>query len=330
MKKVFAALALLAVVSSPLAAQSNRLVFANAGTTGTVLNKLTKLTGAPSTAVRAATTDTSGVIGVTVGGAGTTGNATVQLSGSVPCVFDGATTAGDYVQISSSTAGDCHDTASSYPSSGQVIGRVLSTNGSGGTYTMQLFPAEISATAGSVGSVTCANMPALTGDTTSSAGSCATTTSKTGGVSFATSATTDTTNASNISSGTLATARLATGINVRDFGTTFGDTGGSALTSGSVVYFTVPYACTITAWNASVDAGTVTFDIWKIATGTAIPTVTNTITASALPAISTGTSIHSTTLSGWTTSVTANDIFGIQLKTVATAKYAEIDITCNQ
>ena len=117
---------------------------------------------------------------------------------------------------------------------------------------------------------------------------------------------------------------------IRSFGTTFGDTGGSALTSGSTVYFTVPYACTITAWNATVDAGTVTFDVWKIATGTAIPTISNTITASALPAISTGTAKHSTILTGWTTSVTANDIFGINLNTVATAKYAELDLQCNQ
>jgi len=130
-------------------------------------------------------------------------------------------------------------------------------------------------------------------------------------------------------SGGLATT-LGSNFKIRDFGTTFGDTGGSALTSGSVVYFTVPYACTIAAWNISVDAGTATLDIWKIATGTAIPTVSNTITASALPAISTGTSIHSTTLTGWTTAVSANDIFGIQLKTVATAKFVEIDIQCNQ
>jgi hypothetical protein len=129
----------------------------------------------------------------------------------------------------------------------------------------------------------------------------------------------------------LTTSDLPTGVNVRSFGTTFGDTAASAaLTSGSVVYFTVPYACTIQAWNITVDAGTVTFDIWKIATGTATPTVSNTITASALPALSTGTAIHSTTLTGWTTSVSANDIFGLQLKTVATAKYAELDIQCNQ
>lgn len=120
------------------------------------------------------------------------------------------------------------------------------------------------------------------------------------------------------------------GAATRDFGTTFGDTTGPALTSGPVVYFTVPYACTIAAWNISVDAGTATLDIWKIATGTAIPTVANTITAAALPAIASGTSIHSTTLSGWTTAVTANDIFGLQLKTVSTAKFVELDLQCNQ
>ncbi|MES2034815.1 MAG: hypothetical protein V4466_11605 [Pseudomonadota bacterium] len=130
--------------------------------------------------------------------------------------------------------------------------------------------------------------------------------------------------------GTLPAAKVPANIRVRSFGTTFGDTAGSALTSGSVVYFTIPYACTISAWNITVDAGTVTFDIWKIATGTAIPTVSNTITASALPALSTGTALHSTTLTSWTTSVTANDIIGIQLKTVATAKYAELDVECDQ
>ena len=130
------------------------------------------------------------------------------------------------------------------------------------------------------------------------------------------------------SAGTLDTAPSTT---VRSFGATFGDTGATlALGAGSVVYFTVPYACTIAAWNITVDAGTVTFDVWKIGTGTAIPTVANTITASAKPQLSSGTALHSTTLTGWTTAVTANDIFGIQLNTVATAKYAELDIQCNQ
>ena len=131
---------------------SGTITIANAGSTGTTVNTLTKLTGAPSTAVIAATTDTGGIIGITTSGAGTTGSATIQLSGSASCVFDGATTAGDYVQISSTTAGNCHDTGlaqPSYPLTGQVIGIVLSTNGAGGTYTMDLFPSDIEPNLGS-------------------------------------------------------------------------------------------------------------------------------------------------------------------------------------
>jgi hypothetical protein len=125
------------------------ITVANAGTTGTTVNTLTKLTGAPSTAVITATTDTTGVIGITTSGAGTTGSAVIQLLGSVSCVFDGATIAGDYVQISSTTVGDCHDTNSAtYPAvgTGDVIGRVLSTNGAAGTYVIDLFPQEVATT----------------------------------------------------------------------------------------------------------------------------------------------------------------------------------------
>jgi len=239
------------------------------------------------------------------------------------------------------------------------------------------------------GSIACGGLPALTGDTTTSAGSCATTTAKINGTSFPTSATVigsngsaqpvsaSTTGSGNVvlaTSPTLTTPALGTPsalvltnatslpcgatpaltsdvttsagsctttvanvagtaaatIKIRSFGTTFGDTAGSTLTSGSVVYMTINFACTIAAWDISVDAGTATIDLWKIATGTAVPTVTNTITASALPAISTGTSIHSTTLTGWTTSVAANDIVAFQLKTVSGVKFLSVSFQCNQ
>lgn len=114
---------------------------------------------------------------------------------------------------------------------------------------------------------------------------------------------------------------------IHSIGTTF-DGAGSALTIGTKSYVTIPYACTIQAWNMTLDAGTATIDIWKIATGTAIPTVANTITAAALPAIATGTAIHSTTLSGWTTTVTANDIFGFNISAVATATKASLVLQC--
>ena len=137
-------------VAGNISAEGNAILstIANAGTTGTTANKLAKLTGAPSTAVITATTDTGGVIGIVVGNAGTTGSAQIASVGQASCVFDStATVAGDYVQISSATAGDCTDAGSTSPTSGQVIGRVLSTHGSGGsTYAVMLFGPGIQGT----------------------------------------------------------------------------------------------------------------------------------------------------------------------------------------
>jgi hypothetical protein len=106
------------------------------------------------------------------------------------------------------------------------------------------------------------------------------------------------------------------------------DGGGNALSSGKSIYQTIPYGCTIQAWNIVVDTGTATVDIWKVATGTAIPTISNTITASATPAISTGTAVHSTTLTGWTTSVSQNDIMAFNLKAVSSATYVGVSVQC--
>ncbi|PWU16808.1 MAG: hypothetical protein C5B49_10000, partial [Bdellovibrio sp.] len=98
------------------------------------------------------------------------------------------------------------------------------------------------------------------------------------------------------------------------------DGAGSVLSTGRLAYYTVPFACTTSAWNITVDTGTATVDLWKVTTGTAIPTVANTIPGSAMPAISSGTAIHSTTLTSWITTVNANDIFGFYLNAVASAK----------
>ena len=91
MRKLFTATALLLLSVCPRGARAQapgRMVVANASSTGTTLNTLTKLTGAPSTAVKTATTDTGGSVGITIAGAGTTGNATIALSGGASCVFD--------------------------------------------------------------------------------------------------------------------------------------------------------------------------------------------------------------------------------------------------
>ncbi len=133
-----------AITPGPLPAGSSlNMTIANAGATGTTANRLAKLTGAPSTAVVTATTDTEGAIGVCVSGCGTTGSATVAIIGQVSCEFDGATTAGNYVVISATTAGMCHDAGSAFPTAQAAYGRVLSTNGGAGTYVMELMTPDL-------------------------------------------------------------------------------------------------------------------------------------------------------------------------------------------
>ena len=79
------------------------------GSTATVANKLAKMFGANTVTV-GTSGDTDGMIGVVVGGAGTTGNAQIAINGQALCAFDSAPTGiGDFVTISSTTAGACHD-----------------------------------------------------------------------------------------------------------------------------------------------------------------------------------------------------------------------------
>lgn len=122
---------------------SVNMTVANAASTGTTVNRLAKLTGAPSTAVITATSDTENALGICTANCGTTGSATIAIIGQATCDFDGATTAGNYVTISSTTAGKCHDGGSTYPTSGATYGRVLSTNGAQGSYVMELMTPDI-------------------------------------------------------------------------------------------------------------------------------------------------------------------------------------------
>lgn len=96
------------------------------------------------------------------------------------------------------------------------------------------------------------------------------------------------------------------------------DGGGSAIATGKVKgYFTCPYAGTITGWNIMADTGTVTIKAWKIATGTAVPTIANVINTNGV-SLSSGTAVHSTTVTDFTTTaVAANDIFAFDITAIS-------------
>lgn len=113
----------------------------------------------------------------------------------------------------------------------------------------------------------------------------------------------------------------------RVVGYTF-DGGGSGLATQTSVPFVIPFGCALQSWNISVDAGTATVKVWKKANGTAIPTGADSINTSGV-AISSGTSVHSTTLTDFTTTTfTANDIFIIDLSAVATATKVGFTMGC--
>lgn len=118
-------------ISMPVPATFISLLNSGAGTT---INTLTKLvpTGANMSGVISAAGDLGGVVGICIASCGAAGSATIQQGGIAACVFDGppAVFADDYVTISATTAGDCHDAGATYPTGGtQVIGRITVTTG---------------------------------------------------------------------------------------------------------------------------------------------------------------------------------------------------------
>ena len=117
---------------------------ANEGATGTTINLLAKLTGAPATAIKALTTDNkSGVVrGIVTGGAGITGNAQITLVGQALCAFDAtAVTASDFVTISSTVAGKCHDVGATQPFDGsQILGIAMASGNASTSQNVFLIP----------------------------------------------------------------------------------------------------------------------------------------------------------------------------------------------
>lgn len=108
------------------------------------------------------------------------------------------------------------------------------------------------------------------------------------------------------------------------------DGGGVVLTTGLKGFIRVPYAGTITKWTLLPDqSGSIVMDIWKDTYANHPPVVGDTITAAAKPTISAATKAESSTLTGWTTTITAGDIlaFNVDSVTTITRVILELEIT---
>lgn len=131
----------------------------------------------------------------------------------------------------------------------------------------------------------------------------------------------------------IAQADLPSTTRIRGLSFTVGDpTNSSALTTSYTAYFSVPFACTISAYDLLVDATDTTLRVkfWKVATGTAIPTVSNSISTNGL-GVPSGTNVKSTTLSDFTTTtVTKDDIMAMNVSVANTAKMVNAVLQCDQ
>ena len=97
------------------------------------------------------------------------------------------------------------------------------------------------------------------------------------------------------------------------------DGGGSVITTGVKGYLTIPFACTITEWTLLADvSGSIVVDIWKDTLANYPPVAGDVITASAKPTLTTQTNARSSTLTGWTTSITAGDILAFNVNSATT------------
>lgn len=107
------------------------------------------------------------------------------------------------------------------------------------------------------------------------------------------------------------------------------DGSGSVITTGVKGYLIIPYNYTITSWSIIGDTtGSIVFDIWK--NNSAIPTIADTITASAKPTLSSQQFLSSTTLTGWTTGGLANDKIIISVNSVSTLTKVTLTINLNK
>jgi hypothetical protein len=103
------------------------------------------------------------------------------------------------------------------------------------------------------------------------------------------------------------------------------DGGGSAVTTGVKCDLRVDFGCTINQWAILCDtSGSIVFDIWKDTLANYPPTVADTITAAAKPTVSGATNNSSSTLTGWTTTITAGDCLRFNVDSVATVTRASL------
>jgi hypothetical protein len=106
------------------------------------------------------------------------------------------------------------------------------------------------------------------------------------------------------------------------------DGGGSAIAAGVVGFVEIPFDCDITVGKLLADqTGDIVIDIWKDTYANYPPTNADSITASAPLTISGADKSSDTTLTGWTTTITAGDILWFNVDSASDVTRVTIALT---
>lgn len=105
------------------------------------------------------------------------------------------------------------------------------------------------------------------------------------------------------------------------------DGGGSAITTGVKGDLEITFNCTINRVTLLADqSGSIVVDIWKDTYLNYPPTDADSITASAPPTLSSATKSQDSTLTGWTTTITAGDTLRFNVDSITTCTRVTISL----
>ncbi|MDA2916755.1 hypothetical protein MYX64_07965, partial [Nitrospinae bacterium AH_259_B05_G02_I21] len=109
------------------------------------------------------------------------------------------------------------------------------------------------------------------------------------------------------------------------------DGGGSVITAGVKGDLRIPFGCTINRATALADqSGSIVVDIWKDTYANFPPVDADSITASAPVTITSATKSEDSTLTGWTTGITADDIVRYNVDSVTTITRVTVSLKCTK
>lgn len=305
-----------------------------------------------------ATAATNNVLGSAVTGIGaapgTTGNTGVCTIGFCPYIFDNTATANHFAQSSTTVNGDLTDVGTTAPTNGQSYWYVFTGNSGAGTEAVirniaasELNVAGISGGNGKSiqininGTAVTKSILNLNGTTPSADANNQLLTWKFSSASNTTSAsvevplaTTGQAGIVQLTGGLGGTSAAPTLHSNHAIGFSIYNSAGLASGTTEASYALIPdipFACTINSYALGLaPSGTVTVKFWKVAGGTAIPAVGNSISTSGV-SISSGTRIQSGTLSDFTTTaVAAHDQIVMDITAVATATLVTGVLSCQE